>query len=175
MSRILRAATMAVVMLIGITTAEACGDKLLALGRGVRFTSAYKVAHPASIVVLDRDPSGKGHAEARDAMTKVGHRRFDAVHTPEELSTALQARAYDVVILDVADAVAVEELTQGAASKPSLLVLVTKPSKVQMQAAGKRYRWALKAPATLGEIMVAIDNAMDYRGKHPVSTAALAQ
>ena len=175
MKRLLLASTVLFALLLSVIAAQACGDKLLALGRGVRFTAAYKSAHPGSIIVLDRDPTRKNHAEVQAAMTKVGHHRFDAALSPEELKTALQAHPYDVVILDVADAVAVEEVSQGATSKPALVVLVSKPSKIQMQAAEKRFHWALKAPVTLGELMAAIDSAMEYRSKHPVTSAALMQ
>jgi DNA-binding NtrC family response regulator len=172
MKRLLLASVVLTAVLLGVVGANACGDKLLALGRGVRFTSAYRAAHPAHIVALDRDNAARNQAEVRATLTRVGH-QFDVALTPEELGSALQARRYDLVILDIADAVAVEHVIDGAANKPAMLVLVTKPTKIQMQAAEKRYRWAVKAPATLGEVLAAIDSAMDYRAKHPDATASL--
>src|ERR1051325_9611032 len=71
MRKLLVVAGVAVAMMAGTTEADACGDKLLALGRGVRFARAYKAPHPASILVFERSDGNKGSAKADVALVSL--------------------------------------------------------------------------------------------------------
>jgi len=78
MRRISVLAVVLAVLFFQVTSVDACGDKLLVLGRGVRFQRAYKAPHPANVLVLWRvDPqqpnSGKD-AQFRALLTAVGHK-----------------------------------------------------------------------------------------------------
>lgn len=164
MKRTFLAIILAGSVIIGAVAAHACGDKLLAFGRGVRFQRTYKAAHPASILAFDRENSTKNRAEVEKLMSSAGH-RLEIVTTPEQLATATQAHSYDLVMTDVADAVVVESALESATSKPSVIVFVRNASKFEMAAATKRYRWALKSPTDMTQVFAAIDAAMAFRSR----------
>src|ERR1041384_4841124 len=132
MRKLLVVAGVAVAMMAGTTEADACGDKLLALGRGVRFARAYKAPHPASILVFERSDGNKGSAKADVALVSLlqqaGHRVAIAYST-EELMNEVQARSYDLIMLGGQDAETVEAMLRSMSVKPTLVPVLYKPKK----------------------------------------------
>src|SRR5262249_54117696 len=96
-----------VIAAIGSPVALACGDKFLAVGRGVRFQRAYAAIHPASILIVHPLKSVK-IAAVRDsrlitALKMAGH-RVQTVQLPTNLSDVLARSSYDIVLAERADA-----------------------------------------------------------------------
>ena len=96
-------------MIVGLamlsgTAALACGDKLLAIGRGLRFQRAG-AAHEANLVIYTEGPpsgaaltSAKLHTTLRRAV-----RKLQLVQGGSQLDEALKAGRVDVVLVDFAD------------------------------------------------------------------------
>lgn len=176
MRRIFVLAVVLAVLFFHVTSVDACGDKLLVLGRGVRFQRAYKAPHPANVLVLWRvDPhqpnSGKD-AQFRVFLTGVGH-RVTMAYSPEETRTALQSQEFDVLVFEFEDEIYVDSSLASVGKRPSALPIIYRPSKEIMTSARQKYRWVIKAPAKPGQLLAAIDELMDQRSK--LGTATITQ
>src|SRR6185369_9935053 len=130
--QLLGVAVVAMVVMAGAIAAEGCGDKLLALGRGVRFSRAYKAPHPASILVFERSAGNKGAAKADvelvTLLQQAGHRVAIAYST-EELEKAVAARSFDLIMLGGQDTETVEAMLRTMTVKPTLMPVLYKPKK----------------------------------------------
>ena len=153
------------------TAAFACGDKLLAIGRGVRFQHIHE-AHQANLVIYS---AGTQYAAALDnARLQTTLKR--AVHNLQlvrgglQLDQALKSGQVDVVLVYYTDVTGVARQLQSAPSRPVILPVLVKPSKADLAAAQKQYPFALKATADEFEYLTAIDEAMKLKLKqvpHP--------
>src|SRR5437870_2061158 len=108
---------------------QGCGDKLLILGRGLRF-SALSADRPAAILAYA--PEGSLLASIlKDpqwiaAMNKGKH-RLKAVQSMDELRPALSRERYDLVLLNLSDALKLKQPVQSAPSDPLAVPVVNAP------------------------------------------------
>jgi hypothetical protein len=89
------------------SVAEACGDKLLALGGGVSFERVFSSRHPGKLILF-LGPDSRlraANAELRldNALTRAGH-TVRTVSSRTELESSLQEGAADLVVTDWVDA-----------------------------------------------------------------------
>ena len=147
--------------------AGACGDKLLILGRGVRF-QVDKSDFPAAILLfMNPEYPGSstwGDSQLQAIMKNAGH-RLKSVRSREELAAELKAKFYDIVLADLADAPRVEELVQAAPSHPVLLPWVYQGTNASQAAAKKQYQFYLKAPGSVAKFLSVIDRTMEQKSK----------
>ena len=148
------------------TAALACGDKLLAIGRGVRFQHAYAARQANLVIYSAGTQSGAtlGSTKLETTLRRAGH-RVQIVEGGSQLDEALQAGKVDVVLVDFADLAEITRLLRSAPSKPVILPILVKPSKAELAAAQREYKFALKAPADDVQYLTAIDEAMKLRLK----------
>ena len=147
--------------------AVGCGDKVLVMGRGLRYASLQS-HRPASILTF----GGAGSNTARSlkdprlvkALKKAGH-KFQSVTDSVELRRALLGGRYDLVIVDLVDAAAIEQILSSAAPAPSLLPISAELSKAQLADAQKRYDGVLGVSATESQTLLKIDEVMKKRAK----------
>jgi ABC-type amino acid transport substrate-binding protein len=147
--------------LLSGTAALACGDKLLAIGRGVRFQRAY-AAHQANLVIYSagtQSGATLGSTKLQTTLKRAGH-KVQIAEGGSQLDEALKSGKVDVVLVDFADLGEITRLLQSAPSKPVILPILFKPSKAELAAAQKEYKFALKAPADDVQYLTAIDEAM---------------
>jgi hypothetical protein len=168
MFRVLRIAGLAAaVLLLTRLSLDACGDKLLVLGRGVRFQSET-AEYPASILhyMTSRifDPATLSDSNLQSFLGRAGH-KLHSVRTAKELEEALRSGRYDIVVIDIEDAPAYEEMIESAPSKPLLLPFVYNGKKADITAAKRRYGVVLKAPAREAHWLETLDSAMELREK----------
>lgn len=168
MSRVLPVGIVVFVALIaGSDALIACGDKLLPLGRGIRFQSGYTSA-PASILVYapEGSPSATAFGETRleSALTEAGH-QIHVVATSQGLEDALRTGQVDIVLVDVRDVAPVEAQIRSASSRPVLLPVVYQGTKDDYKRAEQQYRVALKAPGRAGHFCSIVDKAMEMKVK----------
>jgi ABC-type amino acid transport substrate-binding protein len=163
MRRLAGSALFVAIAVLGGTAALACGDKLLAVGRGVRFQRAY-AAHEANLVIY----SATAHNGALDSaklqtiLKRVVH-KLQVVQGGSQLDEALKSGRVDVVLLDFADLAAIARELQSAPSKPVILPVLVKPSKAEFAAAQREYKFALKATTDEFEYLTVIDEAMQVK------------
>ena len=166
MRRPARSALFVVITALSGTAALACGDKLLAIGRGLRFQRA-DAAHEANLVVY----SAGTQNSAALSSTKLTTTLRRAVHSLQlvqgdsQLDEALKSGRVDVMLVDFTDIASITQHLQSASSRPVILPILVKPSKAALAAAQKEYKFALRASADDFEYLMAIDQAMKLRLK----------
>ena len=86
-----------------VTIAEACGDKTMRVGRGLRFLQKEAKSNPSTILIHARAvPTGKA-SRLQEFLKAVGHQAntFDNV---DQVSEALKGARYDLVLTNITDA-----------------------------------------------------------------------
>ena len=157
---------LAALFLQDTSAAQACGDKFLLLGRGVKFQRAYAAIYPASIVIYAQ-PLRHASKAIRDPRLqndlKLAGHRVAVVETEAALARALDSDRVDLVLTDVADADRTS--TQGAASpsKPTVLPVMYEPTREEASQIEARYQCRLKSSDKPERYLVTIDDAMKVR------------
>ena len=141
--------------------AQACGDKFLVVGRGVRYSRAHAAAHPTSILIY-KNPASRISAAAKDAqlesnLKQAGY-KVQSVENAAGLQSALKSARYDLVLADIADSPGLEKDVASEPSRPLVVPVLYEPSSAELAAAKKEYGCAMKAPskdylATIEEIL----------------------
>ena len=142
----------------------ACGDKLVLLGRGIRFQRMLASKNPAAILVYVNPGSGLAAADReyqlRPLLKLAGH-KARAVSSSAELTKEIGSGNYDLVLADYADAAALGK--QISSNKPMLIPVLYNPTPDQRAAAEKNYS-CLIAPAKKNyDLLKVIDQAMTTR------------
>ena len=161
MKRLAGSALVVAVVALSAAAALACGDKLLAIGRGVRFQRAY-AAREANLVIYSataRSGAPLGNSKLQIALKSVVH-KLQVVQGASQLDDALKSGRVDVVLVGFGDLAGIAQELQSAPSKPAVLPILVKPSKAELTAVRKEYRFALKAGADDFEYLTSIDGAM---------------
>lgn len=147
-----------IVLLLGIAVAEACGDKSLRIGRGVRFK---RTSHPVAVLIYL--PANATRAtQLQTVLKKVGH-KTNSVQGAGAVSEALRSGQYDVIFTDMATAATLESEIQTSPSKPVLVPVVAEGTKAEVTAAEKQYKCFVKNPHNAERYLDAIDEAMRSR------------
>ena len=152
-------------LFLGHTVALACGDKLLALGRGVPFQRAYRAARPASILLyLGQSTKGGaiGETQLQATLKSAGH-KIRVVADPRQLDQVIKAERFDLVLGDVSEFATLSQQAKSAPSKPTVMPVMYKPDKPSRAAAEKQYGPVLSAPGKAGEYLMAIEDVMKRR------------
>jgi ABC-type amino acid transport substrate-binding protein len=146
--------------------ALACGDKLLALGRGVRFQRVYAVRE-ANLLIYAAGTRGGVTLGSTKLQTTLGRavHKVQVVQGGAQLDEALKSGKVDVVLVDFADLAAITGQLQSAPARPAILPVLLKPSRAEFAAVQKTYKFAVKAPAEEFDYLAAIDEAMKLRLK----------
>jgi len=152
-------------ILLTLSTALACGDKLLVLGRGVSFAQIHKTDHPASILIYmsaaSQLPAADKDVQLQTILKLAGHKP-KSIEERAEFLRALTSEKYDFVVAGPADAGLLKGEIAAAPSKPMLLTLLYKPSNEQLSAAQKQFTCAFKAERN-NQILHVVDEAMKSR------------
>jgi hypothetical protein len=138
---------------------QACGDKFLVVGRGIRYKG--KSAHPASILMY-MNPASRLPAAAKDVQLQAGLKqaghKVQTVDDASALGAALESARFDLVLADISDSAGLEKRVASSPSKPVVVPVLYKATKEEMAAAKSQYGCALQAPSK--DPLAAIDEAM---------------
>jgi hypothetical protein len=160
---------------------QACGEKLLALGRGIRFQSRHS-PRPASVLLyLPQSAIGRPLADPNleSALKEAGH-AVRAATTSADLESALRSGTYDVVLANITDAPDLERAqavsTGNAVVLPAVyLVGPTPQAKQQTKAdrdnASKTFGVMVEVPGRPGHYCAAVDKAMELKLKRERANA----
>ena len=147
---------------------QACGDKFLVIGRGVRAQRAKGAIHHASILMY-LDPRSELPAAVRQSgletdLKLAGH-KLRSVESRGELGAALAAGDYDVVLAGLPDMTVLERQIGAGARPPILLPILYDPTPEELAAAQRRYRCVMRSPGKKQHFLALIDEAMVLRSK----------
>lgn len=143
----------------------ACGDKLVLLGRGIRFQRMFATKNPATILVYLNPGAGIAAADReyqmRSLLKLAGHKPR-SVSSAGELTREIGSGGYDLVLADYSDVASLKQIL-AAKSKPGVIPVMYNPSADQRAAAEKEYS-CLVAPAKKNyDLLKVIDQAMATR------------
>jgi len=142
--------------------ASACGDKFLVLGRGLRYERAHPAEHPASILIYSVDPNST--KDLSKMLEKAGH-KIKNVPTEELLYSSLNAGKYDVVLLNISDASAMERKIIETPSNPAVLPVIYKAQGSEFDTKAAEYPCVLKYKDKNNNPITVIDQVMDDKLK----------
>lgn len=145
---------------------DACGDKLLLVGRGLKFQRAYASLNPGTIVVYARAAT-PATAAIRDTslhknLQKAGH-RVALIEKEGLLSESLASGQVDIVLVDASEAPAFDARAASAPSKPTVLYVLYDGDKLQAEAISQRLQCKLKTSDKATKYLAEIENAMKAR------------
>lgn len=135
--------------------AQACGDKLAAIGGGLRFDLMHRTDHPGSLLVYlsphSRFKVANDDLQLVSWLQRAGN-KVVVVDTPEALGSAMAgAGRADLVLLDAADARELMSMKQNANGLGPILPILYQPTQDELAAArsfgscyaqaGRRKQW----------------------------------
>ncbi len=163
MRRITIALALAVgTLLMSIAVVDACGDKLLRIGRGARF---QRSVHPASILIyVSASTPMAATSKVQSFLKRSGHKPR-VVQGIDGFGGALDSGQYDVVLTDLSDVPSLQKQIETSSSKPSIVPIAIKASKAEQAAAKKQYKCLVKDSDDGEEYLDAIDAAMKSRAR----------
>jgi hypothetical protein len=162
---------------------HACGDKLMMLGRGVRFQSKHTPRAATVLLYLPESATGQALTDPKleSALREAGH-AVRAVTSSADLQSALRSGTFDVVLANVTHASELDLAKDVAANHAVVLpaiYLVTPgtqlPAKQQSKAdrdkASKDFAVIVEVPGRPGHYCHAVDQAMELKLKREKEAA----
>ena len=159
----------AVLFLSGAPASLGCGDKFVVLGRGMRFGRASAAKFPGAVLIYvnpaSHMPAAMKEFRLETTIKAAGHKTH-VVESAADLEQALTSRKYDIVLADIADSPDIQKGTANAASRPSVIPVLYKPTPAELAAVEKKYG-CLIAPASSrsADLLPVLDQAMQSRTK----------
>src|SRR4030095_12821185 len=154
---------------------QACGEKLLALGRGIRFQSRHTPRAASVLLYLPQSAQGQPLTDPNleSALKEAGH-EVRAATTSQDLESALRSGSFDVVLANVTDAPDLER-AQAVASANAVVLpavyLVAPDQKAKQQVksdrdnAWKTFGLMVVVPGRPGHYCAAVYKAMELKLK----------
>jgi hypothetical protein len=161
--RILQAALLVVLVVLlissGSDSALACGDKLLALSRSIALYKAYTPWRTASILIYEVHSGSLLKDKQFQSSLKLAGHKIKVLDSAAQLGPVLKSGKFDLVLAEIADAESLKQQIKG----PSILPILSKPTKNELTAAEKQYPVVMKLPMEFTEHLQAIDRMMKLR------------
>lgn len=159
----------AVMCMLSISPADACGDKSLRIGRGARY---QRTTRPAAVLIYAprsaRDTAARTLTlrsvaeDLKELLTLKGH-SYRKTQDTDGLAEALNSKRYDVVLTDLAGAEDLQKAVDASLSKPVVVPVASNETKAQVTTAKKQYRFIVKDPTSGDQYLDAIEDAMRSR------------
>jgi len=159
MRKLLSLLFVSIFALSGLINANACGDKTLRVGRGIRFYQPFASRHPSTILIYSPIIASGKSPQIMDFLKKVGHKP-KAVGDTDQLSAALRSVKYDLVLTDLADAANVQKQVDSLAPRTVVVPVVDNRTKAEETAAARQYRFIVKNPKSLDDLAAAVQHVM---------------
>lgn len=149
---------------------QACGDKLVPLGGGVRFEQIHASRHPGKIILFlnpaSKLPAANTEFRLGAALQKAGH-AVSTVASRDELDAAMRTGNPDLVLVDWSDLVELQLALEGEAGSPPVLPVLYRPTAEQLLAAREQARCVARAAKRRGRMAVvqSVEEVLERRGK----------
>jgi len=162
---------------------HACGDKLMMLGRGIKFQSKHTPRAAAVLLYLPESATGLALTDPKleSALREAGH-AVRAVTSRADLESALSAKTFDVVLANVTQAPELER-AQAVAGHNSVVLpaiylvapgaqpISKQQSKADRDKASKDFAIIVQVPGRPGHYCHAVDEAMELKLKREKTAA----
>lgn len=183
MRRLALIAVMATVVNQGAVPVDACGDKLMMLGRGIRFQSKHTPRAAAVLLYLPESATGQALTDPglEVALREAGH-AVRAVTSPADLETALAGGTFDVVLANVTHAPELERAKslaeRNAVVLPAIYLVAPaagaaakQQKKADRNRASEDFAVIVEVPGRPGHYCHAVDQAMELKLKREKAAA----
>lgn len=183
MRHILVAAVLASAVFQSAVPLHACGDKLMMLGRGIKFQSKHTPRAAAVLLYLPESATGQPLTDPKleSALREAGH-VVRAVTTPADLETALGGGTFDVVLANITQAPQLEKAKsiaeRNAVVLPAIYLVAPASAgtnkaqtKAEREKASKDFGVLIEVPGRPGQYCHAVDEAMQLKLKREKDTA----
>jgi hypothetical protein len=145
--------------------ARACGEVMYRMGGALRY-HAFVTRHPAAVLVY-AGPVAQQHfsgdrTKLRDNLEKAGH-KVTLAKGPAELSEALSAHSYDVIIAYAGDLDSVTTQIAQASRNPTLIPVIDRDAKDE-RAMRERFPRLVNEDANLNQFLKLIEQSMKAKG-----------
>ena len=159
---------------------HACGEKLLVLGRGVRFQSRHTPRAATVLLYLSPNLSGRPLRDPNleTALKEAGH-AVRAVTTRADFESAVRTGNFDVVLADLTDAPDLEQAQAVAQCNAFVLPAVylvapgqqrvAQQTKSDQNSATKSFGVVIEVPGRPGHYCAAVDKALELKLKRAQS------
>ena len=167
----------------GAVPVHACGDKLMMLGRGIRFQAKHTPRAAAVLLYLPESATGQALTDPKleTALREAGH-AVRAVTSPADLEAALGSGSYDVVLANLTHAPELESAKRVAERNAVVLpaVYLVAPgsgpvakerAKADREKAAKEFAVVVDVPGRPGHYCRAVDQAMELKLKREKAAA----
>jgi hypothetical protein len=161
----------------GAVPLHACGDKLMMLGRGIKFQSKHTPRAATVLLYLPESATGQALTDPKleSALREAGH-AVRAVTSQADLETALRAGTFDVVLANVTHAPELEKAQSVAAGSAVVLPAIylvapasgaanKQQSKADRDKSSKEFGVIVEVPGRPGHYCHAVDQAMELKLK----------
>ena len=142
-----------------VTDVNACGDKTLAVGRGIRMYEMSARHNPSAILIYSPTIAAEKTSPLMQILKRVGHRPT-AVGNAAQLSAALKSAQYDLVLTELADVSNVQRQVDAFAPKTVVVPVLYKVSKAEQASAARLYKVIVKNPTTGADYLAAVHQVM---------------
>lgn len=150
---------------------EACGDKFLLVGRGVRFQRAYAAVHPANILIYARAATDADRAirdpQFQKTLRQAGH-RLSVIEDATLFQHALGLSSFDIVLADLSEAPTIDPLVATGLSRPKALYV--EYPKGSTKALASQFMCELKAGDRATRFLDRIEEEMKTRRPQTAAT-----
>jgi len=151
------------------TSSGACGDKLVALGGGVRFERVVVSRHPGRILMVLSPGSGLAEANTRynltSSLTLAGH-SVVAIEDPAELGSTLTMEPVDLVLVDATEFRGIALHSSSAGQAPTILPVVFQEGSTSRPATQPFPGCSADAHEAKGRnVLKAIEKTLDLRSR----------
>lgn len=149
---------------------QACGDKLVPLGGGVRFEQIHLSRHPGKIILFlnpsSKLPAANNELRLGAALQKAGH-AVQVVANRRELEIAMQTSNPDLVLMDWSDVLQWQSEAQAEPGSPPILPILYRPTAEQLLAAREHDPCVAPAAKRRGRQVVvqSVEVLLERRGK----------
>ena len=149
-----------------IQVGYACGDKFLMVGRGAKFQRAFASVHPGNVLIFAK-PSTDAKAAIRDpqlykALRQAGH-TVNVIEDRALFEQALKTLSVDIVLVDVAEAPALNGLVAASSTHPEPMYVAFPSAAAKL--AEKQFMCPLKSSDGSMKYLEKIENVMKSRRK----------
>lgn len=152
---------LAIALLLAAPSTFACGDKLVQIGRGVRYQRANAVRAASILILVDPGLDRQMASRLGHAFTTVGH-KVQLVDGASQVATALRDNHYDVILTGSSGAAAVAREVQSSRSpQPTVISVVQRGTQVSENSASSVA--TLTMPSRQADQIGVIDRAMKAR------------
>ena len=177
MRQIVLVALVATAVAQGGVPLDACGDKLMMLGRGIRFQSKHTPRAASVLLYLPESATGQPLTDPKleVALREAGH-AVRAVTSPADLEAALGSGTFDVVLANVTLAPELQTAKTVAERKAVILPAIylvapgsagvaKQQKKADRDQASKDFMVIVDVPGRPGHYCHAVDQAMELKLK----------